>query len=443
MTVPSTQVHFDVWPFRPDLVQKGVDHYNKEMVENVKLDVISASYTSVVETKLLSGDLDVAYDTPDAAHKVYSAGLTHDLNDIKADTDKGGRILWNVSDIKAEINKDYPSFIGTYTTLDDAHYYGLPYYQSVLGALLANNKVLTAAGLQPATGYDETTLPQSYDDLFSQIATVKSKGAADNPWLPLWYTAFPGWGLPQGLMAEMTNRYGFTSLFAHAPSFAVAFDTNTSLADVLKNWKAQWDANNVPHGIITLSSDSDVDGLFETGTIAFASWWLYNMKVYQNPTQSKTAGFTHPVKPNKNGWGYVVQQGFIMREIADPALKERAEALITWLSYKDKEGAYFEPLNIAAFADIAAHTAFKAANVSSAVQDSWKAALVDPANETSIMNDVLTQAAFNETTRASWGDDWMIAITDNVPKYLTGQQDLNTTISKMKTKATALVASGP
>src|SRR2546427_6163107 len=50
MTVPSTQVHFDVWPFRPDLVQKGVDHYNSEMVENVKLDVISASYTSVVET---------------------------------------------------------------------------------------------------------------------------------------------------------------------------------------------------------------------------------------------------------------------------------------------------------------------------------------------------------------------------------------------------------
>ncbi len=439
-TKPSKVVKFDVWNFRPDLVQKSVDFYNLQYNENATVELISQNYFAVVETKLLNDDLDMSYNTPDGAAKQFAAGLTHEMDDITTDSPTG-RILYNVSDIKTEINKDYPSFVESYTSLD-GKYFGLPYYQSVLGALLANNKILSTAGLQPATGYDPAMWPQDYADLYSQVDMIQQKGAADSPFLPLWYQAFPGWGISQGFTAENVNTNGWKSLFTDAPDLKPTFDTNTSVADVLKNWKHLWDANQIPKDIITESQDGNVDGLFQSGAYAYAAWWLYNLWPFNVPTVSKIAGFAHPVPPTKNGWGYLVQQGILMRdEKKDPAYFERMKALLIYMAYKDRNGAYQNPLNIAAHAGIAAHTAFAAANTGPEVQDAWQAALPDSAKETPVMNDVLKAGAFNQVIRAHWGNDWMVALTDNLPKFLQGDVDLNGTITTLRKAADTLSVS--
>ena len=239
-------------------------------------------------------------------------------------------------------------------------------------------------------------------------------------------------------MGENVNINGWKSLFTDAPDLKPTFDTNTGVADVLKNWKHAWDKDQIPKDIITESTDGNVDGLFESGVHAYALWWLYNLWPYNTPTVSKIAGFAHPVPPGKNGWGYYVQQGILMREEKDPAYRERMEALLIYMAYKDRNGAYQNPLNIAAHAGIAAHTAFAAANTGPEVQDAWQAALPDAQKEVPVMNQVLKAAAFNQSVRAPWGLDWMVALTDTLPKFLQGDLDQNTTITTLRTKADTL-----
>lgn len=433
---PSTPVKLDIWAFRPDLVQLGVNRFNEQMNENGKLETVTANYTSAIQTKLLSGDLDLAYDTPSAAYKLFANGLTADCGLIQADYPQG-RILWNVSDEVAAIKAGYPSFVDTITTLDGKHQLALPYYQSCFGVPLANGKLLATVGL-------DTSYPTSYKDLYSQVATIQQKGAATTPLLPLWYQAFPGWGLPLQFTGEAGARFGYNKeLFTAAPEFAVQFDVNTGVADMLTDWKNLWDKGLIPKDILTISSDGDVDGLIETGTFAYALWWQYALKYLNNPSVSKIGGFVHPV-PNpttegQTGWGYVVQQVYILRNIQnDPNLLERARAMIVWMTWKDRTGFAFEPLKIAAQADIAAFTAYVDWNNGPDVKEALKTSVPNPDTELPILTDVLGKATYNQVSRVSWGDDFMIELSNQVPKYLTGSQDQKTTITNLRNKAIAL-----
>ncbi len=433
---PSTPVKIDIWAFRPDLVQLGVNRLKQQMNENVKLETVTGNYSASIETKLLSSDLDLAYATPSMAKKFFANGLTSDCGLIQADYPQG-RILWNASDEKAAIAKAYPSFVDTISSLDNKHLIALPYYQSCFGVPLTNNKLLATVGL-------DNSYPTSYKDLYSKVATIQQKGAATTPLVPLWYQAFPGWGLPLQFTGEAGARFGYNKeLFTPAPEFAPLFDTNTGVADMLTDWKNLWDKGLIPKDILTISSDGDVDGLFETGTFAYALWWQYQLKVFNNPSVSKVAGFVHqvpnPTTEGQLGWGYVVQQVYILRNIQnDPDLLERARAAIVWMTWKDRTGFAYEPLRIAAQADIAAFTAFVDWNTGPDAKEALKTALVDPDKELPIVTDVLAKATYNQVSRSDWGEDFMIELSNQGPKYLTGSQDQKTTITNLRNKAIAL-----
>ncbi|MCS4539350.1 MAG: hypothetical protein HYU03_01485, partial [Thaumarchaeota archaeon] len=346
-------------------------------------------------------------------------------------------ILWNVSDQVEAIRAGYPSFVDTITSLDNKHQLALPYYQSAFGVPLSNGKMLAQVGL-------DNSPPTSYKDLYSQVETIQQKGAASTPLLPLWYQAFPGWGLPLGFMGEAGARFGYNKeLFTPAPEFAPLFDTNTGVADLLTDWKNLWDKGLIPKDILTLSSDGDVDGLIETGTFAYALWWQYALKYLNNPEVSKIGGFVHPV-PNpttegQTGWGYVVQQVYILRNIQnDPDLLERARALIVWMTWKDRTGFAYQPLRIAAQADIAAYTAYVDWNNGPDAREALRTSVPDPDKELPILTDVLGKATYNQVSRAPWGDDFMVELSNQGPKYLTGSQDQQTTITNLRNKAIAL-----
>ena len=433
---PSTPVKLDIWAFRPDLVQLGVDRFNEQMNENGKLETVTANYAAAIQTKLLSSDLDLCYATPSMAYKFYANGLSSDCGLIQADYPQG-RILWNVSDQKAAIAAGYPSFVDTITSLDGKHTLALPYYQSCFGVPLANSKLLAEVGL-------DNSYPTSYRDLYSQVATIKQKGASTTPLLPLWYQAFPGWGLSLGFMGEAGARFGYNKeLFTAAPEFAPLFDTNTGVADMLTDWKNLWDKELIPKDILTLSSDGDVDGLIETGTFAYSLWWQYALKYLNNPEVSKIGGFVHPV-PNPTtegqlGWGYVVQQVYVLRNIQnDPDLLERARAMIVWMTWKDRTGFAYQPLRIAAQADIAAFTAYVDWNNGPDAREALRTSVPDPDKELPILTDVLGKATYNQVSRAPWGDDFMVELSNQGPKYLTGSQDQKTTITNLRNKAIAL-----
>lgn len=433
---PSTPVKLDIWAFRPDLVQLGVDRFNEQMNENGKLETVTANYAAAIQTKLLSSDLDLAYATPSMAYKFYANGLTSDCGLIQANYPTG-RILWSASDEKAAIGAGYPSFVQTISSLDDKHLVALPYYQSAFGVPLANNQMLATVGL-------DNSYPTSYRDLYSQVETIAQKGAASSPLLPLWYQAFPGWGLANGFIGEAGARFGYNKeLFTAAPEFAPKFDVNTGVADMLTDWKNLWDKGLIPKDILTLSSDGDVDGLFETGTFAYTLWWQYALKYFNNPEVSKIGGSVHPV-PNPTtegqlGWGYVVQQVYILRNIQnDPDLLERARGMIVWMTWKDRTGFAYQPLRIAAQADIAAFTAYVDVNNGPEVKEALKTSVPDPDKELPILTDVLGKSTYNQVSRAPWGDDFMVELSTEGPKYLVGSQDLKTTITNLRDKAEAL-----
>jgi hypothetical protein len=416
------------------------------MNENAKpVALISQDYFTVVTTKLLAGDLDLAYGTTDSAGTAYAAGLTHDMNDVKADY-PDGRILHSVSDIAAEMTASgYDSFVKAYTTLDGKHMYGLPYYQTNMGALMTNSKLTVAAGLEDANDYTKNSWPKSYAELYSQLPAIQTKGLAQTPLLPgMWFTVFPGFGIPQEFDAQMINIYGWNSLFTDPPTITPTFDTNTSVADLLKQWKDLWDKNLVPHSIITENSEGNVNGEFGAGTYAYGLWISYDIRPMQSPKNSKIGGFIHPVPggtgPNSTGFGYLIQQGFLIREISDPVYAERVHALATWMAYKDRAGVYYEPLRIAAEADIAGLTAFKDPNTGPEIQAAFKDALIDPTREVAVMAQQVQTGAYFKAGPAPWANNWQIACTSNIPAFLTGTQDLNTTITKLRTKANSLVA---
>jgi len=414
------------------------------MNENVSLNVITANYDATVETKLLAGDLDLAYETPDGAQAHFASGLTQDVSNITADFPTG-RVLWNASDQVAAIKAGYPSFVDTMTSLQ-GNLVALPYYQSSFGTPLADNKLLMTANLA-TSATDSTNYPKSYTDLYNQMPTIVKSGATSTPLLPLWYEAFPGWGIPHGFIGEAGARFGYNKeLFSARPNFVPQFDTNTGVADMLTDWMNLWSNNYVPHGILTLSSDGDVDGLFETGTFGYALWWQYNLKAYNNPSANKHAGYINPV-PNGTGstgnnWGYTVQQVYLMRKIQnDPALLERTQGLMTWMTWKDRTEYPYEPLRIAAQADIAAFTAYVDVNHGPEVTQAFQTAVPDPTTQVPIMLAVQQNSTYNQIIPAPWADSWMISLSSELPKYLTGEQSQATTITNIKTKAEQLLAS--
>ena len=73
------------------------------------------------------------------------------------------------------------------------------------------------------------------------------------------------------------------------------------------------------------------------------------------------------------------------------------------------------------------------------IQAAFKDALVDPTREVAVMANQVQTGAYFKAAPAAWANNWQIAVTDNVPSFLSGTQDLNTTITKMRTKADALV----
>jgi hypothetical protein len=414
------------------------------MNENVSLNVITANYDATVETKLLAGDLDVAYETPDGAQAHFAAGLTQDVKDITADFPTG-RILWNASDEVAAIQKGYPSFVDTMTSLQ-GNLVALPYYQSCFGTPLANNQLLQAAKLANSPT-DSTNYPNSYSELYAQMPTIAKSGAASTPLIPLWYEAFPGWGIPHQFIGEAGARFGYNKeLFSPRPAFTPLFDTNTGVADMLTDWMNLWSNNYVPHGILTLSSDGDVDGLFETGKFAYALWWQYNLKVYNNPSVSKIAGYVNPVPngsgSNGNNWGYTVQQVYLMRKIQNnPSLLERAQAAMVWFTWKDRTQFPYEPLRIASQADIAAFTAYIDINESPLVTQAFQSAVPDPTTQVPEMIQIQQQSTYNQIIPAPWADSWMIDLSSELPKYLTGEQNQATTITNIRNKAEQLISS--
>jgi len=414
------------------------------MNENSSLNVITANYDATVETKLLAGDLDMAYETPDGAQAHFASGLTNDNAGITADFPTG-RVLWSASDEVAAINVGYPSFVDTMTSLQ-GNLVALPYYQSAFGTPLADNKLLTKANLATSPT-DATNYPNSYTDLYNQLPTIVKSGATSTPLLPLWYEAFPGWGIPHGFIGEAGARFGYNKeLFSARPNFVPQFDTNTGVADMLTDWANLWSNNYVPHGILTLSSDGDVDGLFETGTFAYALWWQYNLKVYNNPTANKDAGYINPVPVGTGAtgtnWGYTVQQVYLMRKIQNnPDLLERTQGMMTWMTWKDRTGYPYEPLRIAAQADIAAFTAYLDVNNGPQVQSGLQTAVPNPTTQVPIMLDIQKNSTYNQIIPAPWADDWMIDLSSELPKYLTGEQSQATTITNLRNQAEALMSS--
>ena len=131
---PTEPMTFVIWPFRPDQVQVSVNIYQDQLNENVNLETVTTDYFSVLEVKLLGGDLDMAYTTPDFAHRMWGAGLIRNYDDIVEHEYN----LWDIDTIRQDIiDSGYETFVRTYTTLDD-NYIGIPYYQSSLGCVQKN-----------------------------------------------------------------------------------------------------------------------------------------------------------------------------------------------------------------------------------------------------------------------------------------------------------------
>jgi len=412
---------FNIWPYRPDLVQISVDHFNKEHNENLQLGVISANYFGELEKKYIAdGDLDMNYTVMDHAHRSYAAGWIWALDDIR----KSDLVTWDIQDAKRDMLDVH---LKAYTA-KDGKLIGLPYFMTARGAILTNEKLLEKAGLagQP---------PANYEELYENIETIKKKGITNTPYLPHWYVPPTGVGIPWALIGEVVAQGGEKEMFSSTGE--PNWDTNTLMGDVLRKWKELFDAELVPKSVITLSSEPDWMGAFASGQYAYSGQAAYDLTTFNDPSFSKFAGFCSIVPATKHGWGVLEVDDYVIakRKRTTEYRNERQKAMIMWFGYKNNGGQYETAMRLATEAGIAAMSGYNAVNTSSEVIKAWTPKLMNPEKDVEAIASVTRAGVVLEVFKEPWYTPWQLRCQEEIPLYLLGQKSLDDVLSTLRNVA--------
>jgi multiple sugar transport system substrate-binding protein len=396
-----------VWPFRPDIAKENVEIYQKQYNDVVNLSVIGGNYPATLETMFISGaPLDHCYAAMEQASKWYAAKWIKDMEDHPL-----------IADIKRDM---YPSHIPYYEA-PDGKMMGLPYYVSSMGVIATNEKLLEKAGFAD-TKTKSGEYPSTYDELYAQCETIRSKGITDTPWLPRVEGTFVG---SYPFIAEAADRGD--PLFDK--EYNAVFDTNSPIKDTFKAWKDLSDKGLFPKWTFT-ASENDVILAFASGKYAYGSEQMYDLKLLNDPAQSQIAGFVSVVPVKKQPWGFFTQSINVMTNRTRTSEKQRhVDDYLAFFSHKDKNGELL--------------TAKKWV-ISSALYSSYRDVLSDPEVKASLagwvyrdtdlkeFDAILSAAPFPALFKCPWGSEWLDNLATTLPDVLDGKVSIDGEIDSLR-----------
>jgi ABC-type glycerol-3-phosphate transport system substrate-binding protein len=428
---PIGSVNLAVWGYHPEIVQKSIAHWGQDYNDQASMSVVAGDWESSMETRFIAGiPIDVCYANPFHAIRWYKAGWIQNLESIQT----ASNIPYDISAVKSAL---YEGVRASWTATDGT-LLALPYFTSNRGNLAANDQMLDKLGLSGE-------YPQTWSDLYDQIAKIQAKGVA-TPFLPHWFAEW--FGACWGWLFEVANRAtnGNDAMF-DSKTFEATFDTNTLAAEVLTDWVNLWKAGAVPKGVLTMS-ESDFIAAYATGRYAYSPQQTYDIiGTFNTPSICPIAGSVSLVPATKQPWGLLDEGGYVLtsnrtRPRSDQDLK-RAESLETFMGYKDKEGTYFVAKQWAevSFLNSGYPDILKDPDVISAYTTQLGANRVNTffSNMNSLYN-VIQQPAVWKTF---WYTDWQTQVNQTLPNVLTGKTTVNDAITTLRQSALNLLKQYP
>jgi ABC-type glycerol-3-phosphate transport system substrate-binding protein len=409
----SEQLVFRGWNYRPEVVQDNTGKFNTQYSETVDYQTITGDYISIMENfHVANQPLDMAYANPATLYRWSIPGWVHDYER-----------WWNVDDARGEM------YDGVRDSLSiGGKLYGLPYFVSIRGTMMANNAVLSKAGITP------DLYPKTWAELYAQLRQLKADGATEGPpFLPHWFAAGVWFGVSWGYLLECINTGAVLFDDANVPVF-----DDASLA-VLVEWRKLLEEGIVPESVFTMGEADWIDA-FAQGKYAYSPQQIYDLKVFNDPAVSQVAGQVGVVPVASQPWG-IIDEGIYTvpaREDSDEKLA-RKYRLAGFFGYRDAEegGNLFVAKRWAI--EAALNSGYKAILEDPEVVAAYNSWLPDPAM-LGTLNGILNAGPFPKVWQTFWWEEWNAQAMTELPKAILGQSPVEEVHANLKKLAEELVS---
>jgi multiple sugar transport system substrate-binding protein len=305
--------------------------------------------------------------------------------------------------------------------------YGLPYFVSIRGTIMANNAILSKAGVT-ADQY-----PKTWDELYDQVRQMKKDKVSDGPiLLPHWFAAGVWFGVSWGYLFECLNRG------------AVLFDDNNQpvfddkTLEILANWRKLMEEGITPEGVFTMGEADYIDA-FAKGTYAYSPQQVYDLKTFNDPNKSQVAGQVAPVPVAEQPWGLIDEGIYTIanRNQSDDKLA-RDYRLAGFFGYRDQvDGGELYVAKRWAI-EAALNSGYKEILEDPEVIDAYNKWLPDPKMLDTIKG-VVDAGQFPKAWQTFWWEEWNAQAMTDLPKAILGQSPVEEIHSGLKQLAEQLV----
>jgi multiple sugar transport system substrate-binding protein len=302
------------WNYKVDIVQQYLSRFTDHYREKVDYQTVTGDYGSIITKMAINREpLNFQYANPDTAARWYIADWLYDYSH-----------WWDVDAATADM---YPGFRDVATVRGKL--VGLPYFQSVRGTIVTNERILRRAGI------DTSSYPKTWDELYEHVYHLKKIGAADTPFLPHWFATI-WYGISWGFLFECQNRGAVVFDDKGNP----VFDHKTYA--ILDQWRKLLVDGVVPRSVFTMQ-ESDFINAFASGAYAYSPQQIYDSKTFNDPSTSKIAGKSKYVKVDGQPWGLIDTGLYTVSKRAKQSRRtiERAFRLAGYYGFRDWTGALY------------------------------------------------------------------------------------------------------
>lgn len=407
----SDPLVFRGWNFMPEIVQDNTKRFNEQYKEKADYQTITGDYISIMENFHIANQaLDMAYANPATLSRWAVPGW---VNDYEA--------WWNVDDARGEM---YDGVRDSLTV--DGKLYGLPYFVSIRGTLMANNAILAKAGITP------DKYPKTWDELYEQARQLKKDNVTQGPpLLPHWFAAGVWFGVSWGYLFECLNRGAVLFNDQNEP----VFDDQT-LA-ILQNWRKLAEEKVIPDGVFTMGESDYIDA-FAKGTYAYSPQQVYDLKTFNDPNKSQVAGQVAPVPVSGQPWGLIDEGIYVVANRKQSEEKLRRDyRLAGFFGYRDKEegGSLFVAKRWAM--EAALNSGYKEILEDPEVIAAYNKWLPDPKMLATVKG-VVDAGQFPKVWQTFWWEEWNAQAMTDLPKAILGQAKVEETHASLKKLAEEL-----
>ncbi len=399
---------FNIWEFRPDIVQNSIAEFEKQYDEKVNLEVIPGDYTSGMLNKIISGaPLDMIY-VQDNMVKFSTAGWLHPLND-----------LWSLEEIK----KETQSVQWEAQTYKD-QVLALPYFSAVKPVCGINRILADKLGLKPAD------YPKNWKEVYEISRRAKKEGVVDIPFMPRWIPSYPE--ISQIFVGESRN-WG-DPMFDD--ELNPVFGPDTIAAEVLDTWRQLHADKIVQETAVTMTVIDNIDG-FGKGTYLFSAQETYDFLRFNDPARSNIAGQAIFAPYAGTPWGYFNHGMYSMIERKGRSDVDTARALrlVEFFGWRDKNKELFvgkqwikeENLGIG----------YDAPWQEPDVKEFLNGWIPEPDFQDKLL-ELYKHAKPNNAWKSIWYPEWNTAGQTLLPQAIVGQKPVKDTITELRDLAQSL-----